>query len=49
MPVIALKILRHALGNNMSPYDSETIYKPVGQKIKSKHTWYLKKKHFGKE
>ena len=33
----------HAHGNNMSPYDSETVYKPVGQKIKSKHTWYIKK------
>lgn len=42
-PVICLRMLRPAHGNNMSPSDSETVCKPDGQKKpESKQTWYLK-------
>lgn len=43
-PVVSFKVLRHARGNNVPPYDSETVCKPVGWKIKSNCTLYLKTK-----
>lgn len=43
-PVVSFKVLRQARGNNVPPYDSQTVCKRVGWKIKSNHTLYFKNK-----